>query len=205
MNRTVVKLTDLERAILTDFADGDTPTQIAKQTGVGLDTVTGVLTRRASMSRPRARDLVADPDPREQSPLTAPLPGKNGAKATDPAPARPPAPARRVIAEPELAATEAHGAATTIRAATDPPPAPPPPAPSPEPAPAVVETITLADALDGMDELSCQIRDLVVGLAQTLARRHHARLLRLRVADLEAQLERARGELAACEKDGGTA
>lgn len=187
MNRTVTALTDLERTVLTAFAVGDTPTAIAKQTGASLDTVTGILTRRATMSRKRAADLVADPDPRELSPLTAPVGKANGKETVKPA-------AKGLVEPlaPQAAALKA-GLAEVAEAV---------PEPAPRPAPPAEATITLADALDGMDELSCQIRDLVIGLAQTLARRHHARLLRLRVTDLEAQLEQARAELAAAESGG---
>lgn len=185
-NKTVVPLTAQERNVLSDFARGDVPVQIAKQTGLTLDQVTGILVQRTGMSRPRAADLIADPNPAE-SPLTASIPPipvrKPPAKATPPV-----APIPAVA----LAANIKQGLATAAQALLEPPALAEPP---------VVEAAS--DPLDvGLDAVSERLRALVVSLAETIANRRLADVARRRVAELEAQLEQARADLAEAEAGG---
>lgn len=184
-NKTVVPLTPVERQVLSDFAAGDVPADIATARKLSQDAVMSIISRRASMSRGRAADLIAEPE----SPLTAPLPPRNGGKTAKSAPA---------AAKPAVVLWDRNTPAAAPAGLVEPPVAQSLSKPvEPEP------TDTIADDLDGLDALAYQIRDHVINLAQILARRHHARLLKLRIDDLEAQLGQARAELAAAENGGG--
>lgn len=173
MNRTVIPLTDLERRILTAFAEGDTPAQIAERGIAKLDEVNGVLMRRTEMRRQRAIDLLADPDPREMSPLTAPIgkPGGGNHRAT-------------VTPAKMAAAPVQHRAALTPSGLVEPPVA------------EALPPLTAEQLLnDGVDDLTARIRTLVADLAATIAERRIVEARRRWVADLEGALSVARAEL----------
>jgi hypothetical protein len=204
--KTVVPLNDQERRVLTDFADGDTPHAIHTKRKIPMDKVTEILFQRAGMSRPRARDLVSEPDPREASPLTAPISRPAAAKAPAKV-ASAPVQKRGAggISDKTMGAIAEH-----MRQQGALPPAEPVPTEAPsstaaaaqvaEPEPVVSGLGPAVDMLDlGIGELSDRLRLLVVGLAQDLARRHRAAFLRVRVGELEAELADAKAELAAAE------
>lgn len=197
MNKTVVPLTDTERRVLSAFADGDTPVLIAGSGIAKIDEVNGILSRRASMSRKRAAELVAEPVPAEQSPLTAPIGKPNGAAAR---PANKTSTTAVSLVKP-LRASEVPTRRVS-EATTDPAPAPTATPTTIEPSPPTTsdpaEELTAAEQLldDGIRDVAARLRTLVASLAMTLTCNHRVGVLRGYIADLEGQLAKARAELA---------
>lgn len=194
MSAPTVTLRGDEYDVVADYAEGKTPTQIAKDTGLHLDRVTGILTRRCQLDRDHARHLVnggatiatdaAERAGEHQSPLTA----------------RIGPPARK---------TAAHAPRATAPP-TPRPPEPPAAPPTTEPERELVDdpqpdelVIPVTDVLDiGIDALTERLRTLVAGLATAIANNHRAAAARKRITDLETQLAEARAELTALEAGG---
>lgn len=176
-----------EYDVVADYAAGATPVEIAAKTGIDLDRVNGVLTRKAGMNRDRARDLVNGgatiaTDHAERalaSPLTAPI--TKTAKKPTPAKPTPPPPAP-ALAEPAAVDWVAISSPNRLNGV-------------PQPEPEVTADLVSQMLDDGIQAIADRLRDLLASLVDAAGEQQRAALVRQRVEDLEAQLEAARAEL----------
>lgn len=208
-----VTLRPIEYDVLADFAEGRTPVQIAQSSGHELDLVNGILTRKCGMNRAKACELVdegggsIDTDGRQRaalSPLTAPIATPFKAPAAPPAkaaaapvqhrapaavtPTRTAPPPKTVTVAPAQPAPQA-----TVTVTTTATPA------APKPGSSVDELLAQSEAHDQprVRAMAERVRALLARLVDVIDEEQRLAAARKHVAELEAELAKARAQLPA--------